>query len=187
MQYTHLPENLPAPVNDGAADHLLGLTLPALTLQSTDGGEVNLAGLHKRCVLYVYPMTGVPGTPLPDGWDQIPGARGCTPQSCAFKDHFQELQNLDTQVFGLSSQTTDYQREAKERLHLPFELLSDSCFSLKAGMRLPTFTLHGIERYKRITLIIENNRIIKVFYPVFPPDQNASQVLDWLTQNDSSL
>jgi peroxiredoxin len=128
-------------------------------------------------------MTGRPGVPLPNGWEGIPGARGCTPQCCSFRDHFAELNALNTSVFGLSTQTTEYQKEVRERLHLPFELLSDSGHSLKTLLRLPTFTVAGVELYKRLTLIVEDGRIQKVFYPVFPPDQNAEEVLTWLQQN----
>jgi len=177
---SQLPENLPVPVDDGAAAHLMGLSLPDLELLCTDGSSINLAELPGRHVIYIYPMTGRPGVPLPDGWDVIPGARGCTPQSCSFKDHFVELQRLRTGVFGLSTQASDYQREARDRLHLPFELLSDSELKLEALLQLPTFTVAGMELYKRLTLIAEDGVIVKVFYPVFPPDRNADDVLDWL-------
>jgi|SRR5699024_2967841 len=175
-----LPSDLPKPVDDGAADHLTGTTLPDTALPSTDGSQVNLASLEGWHVIYVYPMTGQPGVALPDGWDEIPGARGCTPQSCSFRDHQQELEKLETQVFGLSTQTSEYQREARDRLHLPFELLSDSSLQLKLRMQLPTFTVDEMELYKRITLILHDADIKKVFYPVFPPDQNVDEVLAWL-------
>jgi peroxiredoxin len=136
-----------------------------------------------RWVIYVYPMTGRPDVPLPDGWDGIPGARGCTPQSCGFRDHYAELKALNTGVFGLSAQTTEYQREARDRLHLPFQLVSDSTLRLKSAMRLPMFTVAGMELYKRLTLIAHEGRIAKIFYPVFPPDQNADEVLAWLREN----
>jgi peroxiredoxin len=131
-------------------------------------------------VIYIYPMTGQPGVALPDGWDGIPGARGCTPQSCSFRDHFAELAALDTGVFGLSAQSSADQREARERLHLPFQLLSDPSLQLKRSLRLPTFTVAGMELYKRLTLIVSDGQIGKVFYPVFPPDRNADEVLAWL-------
>jgi peroxiredoxin len=131
----------------------------------------------------VYPMTGRPDVPLPDGWDGIPGARGCTPQSCTFRDHYSELRSLNTSVLGLSVQTTDYQKEARDRLHLPFELLSDSEHRLKQLLRLPTFKVAGMELYRRLALIVQDGQIQKVFYPVFPPDQNAPDVLAWLRQN----
>ena len=187
MQYNTLPENLPVPQDDGATSHLLGQRLPDIQLQSTAGDQINLAIMPGRNVLYIYPMTGQPGVPLPDGWDQIPGARGCTPQSCGFRDHFQSLKALNTNVFGLSSQSTDYQYEVWNRLHLPFPLLSDPTLQLKKLLQLPTFEVKTAtftaELYKRLTLIIEDGYIVKVFYPVFPPDQNAHQVIDWLTNN----
>jgi peroxiredoxin len=181
--FFELPKDLPRPIDDGAANHLRGMSLPTSALPATNGAIVDLAAIPGRFVIYIYPMTGRPGVPLPDGWDGIPGARGCTPQSCSFRDHFAELNALNTSVFGLSTQTTEYQKEARDRLHLPFELLSDNALTLKKLLRLPTFTVAGMELYKRLTLIIENGRIQKVFYPVFPPDQNAEDVLAWLRQN----
>jgi peroxiredoxin len=180
---SELPKDLPRPVDDGAASHLPGMNLPQLVLPATDGAHVDLAAIPGRCVIYLYPMTGRPGVPLPEGWDGIPGARGCTPQSCDFRDHYAELKSLNTLVFGLSAQTTEVQKEARDRLHLPFELLSDSTLRLKPLLCLPTFTVAGMEWFKRLTLIVEKGRIKKVFYPVFPPDQNADEVLAWLRQN----
>ena len=177
---SQLPADLPRPVDDGAAAHLEGALLPRISLPCTDGTTVDLAGLKGWWVIYIYPMTGRPGVPLPDGWDGIPGARGCTPQSCGFRDHYTELKELSAGVFGLSTQTTDYQREARDRLHLPFQLLSDTSLQLKSALRLPTFTAAGNELFRRLTLIMENGRIRKVFYPVFPPDRNADDVLAWL-------
>jgi peroxiredoxin len=177
---TELPKDLPRPQDDGAAAHLQGATLPALALPSTLGGTVDLGRLPGRVAIYVYPMTGRPGVPLPDGWDAIPGARGCTPQSCAFRDHYGELQSMNVGVFGLSTQTTTYQQEARDRLHLPFQLLSDAALELKRLLRLPTFFAGGMELYRRLTLIVNNAAIEKVFYPVFPPDRNAEEVLSWL-------
>ena len=178
---TALPDDLPAPVDDGAADHLPGTVMPPIVLAATDGTTVDLSALSGRWVVYVYPRTGQPGMPLPDGWDSIPGARGCTPQSCAFRDHHDELRRLGAAgVYGLSSQTTDYQREVHERLHLPFLLLSDAELRLKAELRLPTFTASGMELYRRITLVIDGGAITKAFYPVFPPDRSAGEVIDWL-------
>lgn len=177
-----LPPDLPRPVDDGAAAHLEGAFLPDVALPSTDGTFVNLSDLRSRWVIYIYPMTGRPDVPLPDGWDGIPGARGCTPQSCSFRDHYRELKELGTGVFGLSAQTSDYQREARDRLHLPFQLLSDSLLQLKDALRLPTFTVAGMELFRRLTLIAEEGKIRKVFYPVFPPDRNADDVLAWLRQ-----
>ena len=181
--FFELPKDLPRPVDDGAASHLEGMTLPKIRLAATNGVSVDLAGIQGRVVIYIYPMTGRPGVALPDGWDGIPGARGCTPQSCAFRDHHSELKSLEASVFGLSAQTTDYQKEARDRLHLPFELLSDSELRLKQALGLPTFEVAGMELYKRLTLIAESGRIQKVFYPVFPPDRNADDVLAWLRQN----
>ena len=183
---SQLPPDLPRPVDDGATAHLEGASLPDVTLSSTDGTSVTLGDLRSRCVIYIYPMTGRPNVPLPDGWDGIPGARGCTPQSCSFRDHYRELENLGTGVFGLSVQTSDYQREARDRLHLPFQLLSDPSLQLKRALRLPTFTVAGMELYKRLTLIAEDGKIRKVFYPVFPPDQSADDVLAWL-RSDAQL
>jgi peroxiredoxin len=180
---SRLPEKLPTPADDGAASHLESSRLPDIELQSTDGSNVRVAHLTGRWVIYVYPMTGRPDVPLPDGWDGIPGARGCTPQSCGFRDHYAELQALNTGVFGLSAQTTEYQREVRDRLHLPFQLLSDSALQLRRTIRLPTFRAAGLELFKRLTLIVDEGRIEKVFYPVFPPDQNADEVLAWLRRN----
>ena len=183
--FSELPKDLPRPVDDGAASHLQGMNLPKLALLATDGASVDIAAVPGRLVVYIYPMTGRPDVPLPEGWDGIPGARGCTPQSCSFRDHYSELRSLNTSLFGLSAQTTEYQMEAKDRLHLPFELLSDSGYRLKQLLRLPTFTVAGMELYKRLTLVVENGIIRKVFYPVFPSDQNADNVIDWLRQNAS--
>lgn len=176
-----LPPELPVPQDDGAAAHLTGLHLPDITLPATDGTQVNLARLPGRHVIYIYPMTGRPDRALPDGWNEIPGARGCTPQSCSFRDHYAELQALNTGVFGLSTQSTDYQQEARERLHLPFQLLSDEGLKLKAALGLPTFEVEGVELYKRLTLVIDGGNIVKVFYPVFPPDRSAEDTVKWMT------
>ena len=184
-QLTDLPENLPAPQNDGACDHLADKPLPKINLKSTSGHTVDLSTFIEKTVLYLYPMTGQPGVPLPDGWDEIPGARGCTPQSCSFRDHKAELAELGTQVFGVSTQNSDYQQEARQRLHLPFDLLSDEKLLLKTKLNIPTFQVQSMELYKRVTLIIENAVIKKVFYPVFPPDQSAAQVIFWLKENAS--
>ncbi|MEW8467561.1 MAG: peroxiredoxin [Candidatus Thiodiazotropha sp.] len=183
MSLSELPDNLPAPVDDGASEHLDGMRLPNITLTSTNGKAVTIDQLQGLVVIYVYPMTGRPDTQLPDGWDEIPGARGCTPQACSFRDHYSELKYLNTQVFGLSAQSTSYQLEAKERLHLPFELLSDSSLALKESLQLPTFEAAGMELYKRLTLIVQDGVIVKTFYPVFPPSENAEEVLSWLRSN----
>jgi peroxiredoxin len=173
--------SLPAPIDDGACDHLTGMTLPEVKLAATEGPAVNLAALPGRSVVYAYPRTGQPGLPNPPGWDLIPGARGCSPQSCAFRDHFQELKALGVaRVFGVSTQSTEYQREAAQRLHLPFPLLSDAAGALTAALRLPTFEVAGMRLLKRVTLVIDDGRISRVFYPVFPPDKNAETLLAWL-------
>ena len=177
-----LPGNLPAPVDDGACDHLPGMKLPSVPLMSTGGREVDLAGLPGRTVAYCYPRTGRPDREPPQGWNEIPGARGCTPQSCAFRDHHKELQALGASVFGLSTQTTEYQREAVERLHLPFELLSDAELVLVRKLSLPTFEVEPMTLIKRLTLILSDGRVEKVFYPVFPPDKNAEEVMQWLSR-----
>jgi peroxiredoxin len=180
-----LPHNLPIPTNDGACDHLPGLRLPSLSLPATNGTLVTLSNLGGRTVLYAYPRTGEPDTDPPDGWDLIPGARGCTPQSCSFRDHHQELQAWGARVFGLSTQETSYQQEAATRLHLPFPLLSDHDLTLTHALNLPTFTVSGMVLLKRVTFILNNGLIEKVFYPVFPPDQSATVVLEWLAVNSS--
>jgi peroxiredoxin len=176
-----LPADLPVPEDDGACDHLSGLSLPAIPLPTTDGGTVDLSTLSGRTVVYAYPRTGQSDRPPGSDWDRIPGARGCTPQSCAFRDHHAELQALGARVFGLSTQDSDYQREAAERLHLPFPLLSDVELTLTGAIRLPTFEYQGMTLIKRLTLVIRDGRIEYVFYPVFPPDQNAVDVVAWLT------
>ena len=176
-----LPPHIPVPQDDGAADHLTGMRLPDLALAATDGVQVNLSKLKGRTVVYVYPRTGVPGVDTLPGWDQIPGARGCTPQSCSFRDHFGELKRLGVaQLFGLSTQDTAYQQEAATRLHLPFAILSDEALALTKALKLPTFTIAGMTLLKRMALVIDDAVIAKVFYPVFPPDQNAAQVIAWL-------
>ncbi|MCU0540619.1 MAG: peroxiredoxin [Oscillatoriaceae cyanobacterium Prado104] len=178
-----LPQNLPVPVDDGATNHLLGLQIPSIPLMSTAGIIVDLASISGRTVLYCYPLTGRPDADLPKGWNEIVGARGCTPQACAFRDYYQELQELDAGCFGLSVQSTEYQQEALRRLHLPFELLSDSKLMFAKALRLPTFEVESMILIKRLTLIVGNGCIEKVFYPVFPPDRNAEQVIEWLAQN----
>jgi peroxiredoxin len=178
---TTLPGHLPVPVDDGAAAHLRGLEFPALDFPSTSGGSLDLRGAASgTLVLYLYPRTGLPGVDPPKGWDDIPGARGCTPQACAFRDRHDELASMGARVAGLSSQTTEYQREAAERLHLPFPLLSDPELRLAAALDLPTFEVDGTRLYKRLTLIAQDGVIAKVFYPVFPPDRNAGEVIAWL-------
>jgi peroxiredoxin len=187
QSFNELPKDLPVPVDDGACDHLQGMALPSVTLPSTAGWTVNPAAIPGWLVIYCYPMTGRPDRALPDGWDQIPGARGCTPQSCAFRDHYRELQALNAQVFGLSTQTTEYQREAAELLHLPFELVSDVSLTFAYALRLPTFEVEGMRLLKRVTLIAKDRKIVKHFYPVFPPDRNIDDVLAWLRTNEAGI
>ena len=178
-----LPEGLPIPVDDGACDHLPDQPLPNISLPATSGIAVNLSQQKDWLVIYCYPMTGRPDVQLPDNWDSIPGARGCTPQSCAFRDHYQELRQYGASVFGLSTQMTDYQLEAKQRLHLPFELLSDHNLEFATALNLPLFEVNNMQLIKRLTLIASNGIIKKVFYPVFPPDENAEQVIEWLMRH----
>jgi peroxiredoxin len=173
-----LPAGLPVPVDDGAADHLTGAELPDLTLRSSRGA-VNLRDFE---VLYVYPRSGRPGRPLPPGWDAIPGARGCTPQSCAFRDRSDELASLGARVAGLSAQTLDDQIEFAERNSMPFPVISDESLELASDPGLPTFEVEGMTLYKRLALVADEGRIVKVFYPVFPPDRNADHVVDWLKE-----
>jgi peroxiredoxin len=181
--YHRLPDNLPVPEDDGAADHLAGLRLPDLRLPSTAGGETSLAALAGGLlVAYLYPRTGVPGEPSPAGWDDIPGARGCTPQSCAYRDALAEFDLLDATVVGVSAQTPAEQREFAARERIPFALLSDAGLRLVAELRLPTFEIEGMTLYRRLTLVAEAGRIVKAFYPVFPPDRDAAEVLAWLAR-----
>jgi len=172
---------IPSPVDDGGARGLVGARVPSIPLPATDGSVVDLSKLVGRAVVYAYPRTGQPGVENPAGWDMIPGARGCSPQSCAFRDHFGALKQLGvSDVFGLSTQGTSYQREAAERLRLPFRLLSDEQFKLAGALHLPTFTTSGMTLLKRLTMIIRDGKIGHVFYPVFPPDGNAHDVIVWL-------
>jgi peroxiredoxin len=181
-----LPPDLPAPEDDGAADHLEGAAVPSLGLPSTAGGEIDLAEAAQGTLeLYLYPRTGRPGEAMPPGWDDIPGARGCTPQACAFRDLHASLQALGASVLGLSAQTLSDQHEFAARVGLPYPLLSDPELELAAALRLPTFEVAGMRLYKRITLIARTGRIAKVFYPVFPPDRNAADVAAWLEEHSA--
>ncbi len=180
MNFNQLPDNLPVPVDDGATDHLKGLKLPKLHLQSTQGQPIAIGDIKGRLVIYCYPMTGQPGVPLPEGWDEIPGARGCTPQSCSFRDHYQELQNLGAEVIGLSVQSTEYQREMAERLHLPFPVVSDADYQFQTALNLPTFTVAGMRLLKRVTLVANSGLIEAVHYPIFPSDSDADWVVNYL-------
>jgi peroxiredoxin len=177
---------LPVPEDDGAANHLHGVRLPALTLPSTAGDAVDLGMLDGLAVLYIYPMTAEPGSAQPEGWDAIPGAKGCTPQSCAFRDHASDLAELGVRhLFGISAQSPAAQAEAKARLRLPFDLLSDADGALGRALDLPSFQAGGRQLLKRLTLVAEDGRIVAVFYPVFPPDQNAADVVGWLRSGPS--
>jgi peroxiredoxin len=179
--YETMPEDLPRPIDDGACDHLIGMKLPDIDLLATDGSVVNLSAQKRKTVVYCYPMTGKPGVSLPEGWDEIPGARGCTPQSCSFRDHHSELSALGADVFGLSAQDNEYQREMVERLHLPFLVLSDDDFRFCEAMRLPTFEVHGMRLLKRVTIIADNNVVISVHYPIFPSYSDAAWVVEQLS------
>lgn len=179
-----LPADLPVPVDDGACDHLPGMQVPSIALPSTSSRLVNLAEeARRRTVVYCYPRSGRPDQEIWPGWNEIPGARGCTPESCGFRDHAKELHVLGAQIFGLSTQTTEYQQEMVKRLHLPFEVLSDAKLALTTALRLPTFQFESMTLLKRLTLVLSAQRIEKIFYPVFPPDQHAQQVVAWLSQN----
>jgi peroxiredoxin len=171
---------LPAPVDDGGADHLAAQRLPDLAFPSTDGGEINLAQAAQALVLYVFPRIGRPGEADITGWDDVPGARGCTQQSCAFRDRLQEFSDLGYTVAGLSAQTLEDLAEAAQRLHLAFPLLADPARRLGEALDLPTFGIAGMTFYKRLTLVARNGRIIEAFYPVFPPDESPEAVLAWL-------
>jgi peroxiredoxin len=178
-----LPDNLPVPVDDGACSHLEGMQLPSIALQSTADRTVDLSSDRGITVVYFYPLIGRPDSPPMIGWNEIPGARGCTPQSCAFRDQYSELRELEANVYGASSQPLQDQKEAVQRLHLPFELLNDSSFLLTNALNLPTFEYKSLRLIKRLTLIVVNGLIRKVFYPVFPPNQNAAEVIAWVRAN----
>jgi peroxiredoxin len=178
-----LPPDLPVPQDDGAAAGLEGRAVPSLPCQATSGQVVDLADAAAgTLVLYVYPATGVPGQPLPPGWDQIPGARGCTAENCAFRDHARDLRALGAVVYGLSAQPLAEQAEFAEREHLPYPLLNDSGLTLERVLGLPTFEAGGRRFYRRLTLVARQGRIVKVFYPVFPPDRHPAEVVAWLTE-----
>jgi peroxiredoxin len=178
-----LPDDLPVPGDDGACDDLPGRSLPDLRLRATTGVELDLAelGADGTAVLFIYPRTGRPGEELPTGWDLIPGARGCTPQSCAFRDLHTEFAERDVEVVGMSAQSAEDQAEFAERVHLQFPVISDESLELGRELGLPTFEVEGMTLYKRVTLVIRDGEIVKAFYPVFPPDRNAAEVLAWLS------
>ena len=178
-----LPSGLPEPQDDGACAHLTGMRIPSVALAATDGGTVDLSALRGWTVVYAYPRTGKPDQAPPAGWDAIPGARGCTPQTCGYRDHYREIRDLGVdEVFGLSTQDTTYQREVVERLHLPFRILSDEKLDLTRALKLPTFEVEGMTLIKRLTLVVHDGVIEHVFYPVFPPDTSAPTVIHWLVE-----
>jgi peroxiredoxin len=176
-----LPDDLPVPEDDGATDHLVEMELPEISLPATDGTAVALGELPPRTVVYVYPLTGRPDRDvIPEGWEDVPGARGCTPESRGFRSHYDDLRaNGVGEVFGLSTQSSEYQREARDRLDLPFEMLSDAAWELADALDLPTFAIEGEEYLKRVTLVVSDGEIERVFYPIFPPDEHAGEVLAW--------
>ncbi|KAH0579563.1 hypothetical protein H2248_002415 [Termitomyces sp. 'cryptogamus'] len=188
IQHLDLPLNLPVPVDDGACDHLVGTSLPPIILPSTAAGApVDVSSLSGLTIVFCYPRTGEPGIPVPIEWNLIPGARGCTPQACAFRDTSAELRGLGVQhIFGLSTQDTPYQTEAKERLHLPFEILSDAELKWVKGLNLPTFEWQGKMLVRRITMAVQDGMIIKKWYPIFPSDRNAYEVVEWLKGRQNS-
>ena len=175
-----LPQDLPVPVDDGACLHLPGMKVPSISLRSTSGRDVNLASASSGQVVFFYPETGKPGTQIPTIWNEIPGARGCTPQSCSFRDRYREFRELGFEVFGVSAQSLDEQKEFAKRNNLPYELLNDSDFRLTNELRLPTFKFKSKTFIKRLALVIRRGRIEKVFYPIFPPEKNAEVVLEYL-------
>lgn len=181
-----MPASLPKPEDDGAADHVLNSTFPPISLPSTAGDTVKPSSLSGLSIIFCYPRTGAPGENIPAEWDAIPGARGCTPQACSFRDASQTLfQHGVKHIFGLSTQDTEYQREVKERVHLPYELLSDEKGELIQAMKLPTFEWQGKQLTKRLTMAVENGKVAKVWYPVFPPDKSAAEVLEWLEKRQA--
>ena len=184
MNLNELPANLPVPKDDGGARHLQGMALPDLALKSTSNRTVNLSKLTApRLIVYCYPMTGQPGKALPAGWDDIPGARGCTPETCGFRDHHAELAKLHADVFGVSTQSTAYQQEMVTRLNVPFEVLSDERMAFTHALKLPTFAAGGMTLMKRLTIVARHGRIEHVFYPIFPPNTHADEVIAWLKQH----
>lgn len=176
-----LPSNIPKPADDGACNHLTGITFPSLQLASTAGNLVDISTLSGLTILFCYPRTARPDETVPDAWNEIPGARGCTPQACSFRDASKEFLSLGVSyIFGCSTQDTRYQQELKERVHLSYQLLSDEDLKLVKALQLPTFEWEGKKLIKRLTLVIEDGKIVKVFYPVFPPNESANEVLKWL-------
>lgn len=175
-----LPKDLPIPQDDGSTHHLKGMKLPNVSLNATNGETIHFGNIKSKVVIYCYPMTGQPNVDLPDGWDQIPGARGCTPQSCSYRDHYQELKALGVEVIGLSVQTTEYQKEMVDRLHLPFSVVSNVGYKFQKALNMPTFVAAGMTLLKRVTLIAEYGVIEAVHYPIFPSDSDPAWVIDYL-------
>lgn len=182
---TYIPTDLPVPEDDGASDHLPGAAIPDVSLTATDGKQVDLATLPGRTVIFCYPRMAGPDESVPDDWNAIPGARGCTPESCAFRDLYSEFQSLEVGVFGISTQPTAAQAETHTRLHLPYPLLSDSELLLTSELLLPTFVWRDIVCLKRLTLVVQDGMIEHVFYPIFPPDAHPTEVLRWLREHDA--
>jgi peroxiredoxin len=178
-----LPEGLPVPVDDGACDHLMGLLIPDISLISTSNEIVLLKNLTGKLVIYLYPMTGPSAIPLPEGWDEIPGARGCTPQACSFRNHYQELQETGVTVFGMSTQSPEFQSKEKERIHLLFDLLSDENTAFAKALNLPFHHVENLVLHKRVTLLFNEGKIVNYYYPVFPPDKNVNEVIAWFKNN----
>ncbi|KAK5170940.1 uncharacterized protein LTR77_004084 [Saxophila tyrrhenica] len=179
--WTHLPSDLPKPVDDGACNHLKGTTVPSTQLPSTAGNNVDLTTLAGLTIIFAYPRTGAPGQVVPDEWNEIPGARGCTPQACSYRDASKEFLELGvSHIFGVSTQDTPYQQEIKERVHLPYQLLSDQKLELVKALKLPTFEFEGDTLIKRLTMAVEDGKIVWVNYPDFPPNESASKVVEWL-------
>jgi len=178
-----LPQDLPVPVDDGACNHLTGTKIPSITLESTSGASIDISAIKELIVMFFYPMNGSPDAPPMIGWNDIPGARGCTPQSNSYKDNYLNLKNLNIKIYGVSSQSLADQKEAKNRLELPFDLLNDSEFLLTKALRLPTFTYEKSTYIKRLTIIVKNGIIKKTYYPVFPPNKNVLDVINWVKHN----
>lgn len=182
---TSFPSDLPVPQDDGACSHLTGFKIPSVSLPSTSGEKVNVSKLSGLAIIFCYPRTGAPGEQIPDEWNIIPGARGCTPQACSFRDEMDELRKLGVNtIFGVSTQDTPYQQEVKSRVHLPYELLSDADLEFTKALKLPTFDWQGNKLIKRLALAVEDSQITKVWYPVFPPDANAKEVVAWLAERN---
>ena len=182
--YLDLPDNLPVPQDDGAANHLDGTKLISVPLQATDNSLIDLSKMFGTTVVFIYPMSGLPGIDLPVGWDEIPGARGCTPQACSYRDKYPEVKKHVDNLFGLSVQGTGYQRELKVRVTLPYEILSDSEFKFASALKLPTFEVNGLKLLKRLTLIIIDGVIVKHHYPVFPSNKDVDWVLNFFASNN---